>query len=496
MRRALLTATLVLSLTAQVVGPVSASAANSAQPPRAIDVIELEYYPLTADKQNIDQTVTVETGEPYGEIKQRVRDLSAGLETALEDGSKYRGYADKTAVPYLDFVRHGSTVYETSVPVKPHTGGCGTPERPGQCDWTADYASMMRNIDICKLVDENGIDEVWLWSYHYFFSLGAESVMSGPHGDISNSWRDSNLPVCKHTYLLYDYNYTRGVAEAMENHGHQIEAEIDHLSIKELGSTDLFRQKFQGVPYGGPYPADTGASQGCGSVHNPPNARWEYDRVNDGSVMSNCEEWWKEADGKTAAISCAAWWNLSPCNSINWSRVSTADSGWIKRWMQSLPGYGNNIIWRGTHISNWWDIYANWDVAYESGRAILTGTPASAEELALASLRIDGRTVDVAANPLIVVPYEKTKVKVEVTFMHPETVILRGIAGANRLRVGRNVIIITLVSSDGSQQQSYRLTKIYRAKPKVIRCAKGSLVKVVKGTRPKCPTGYRKLTSN
>jgi hypothetical protein len=86
--------------------------------------------------------------------------------------------------------------------------------------------------NICNFVDNKNVKEVWLFAYQGFPSkLGVmESKMSGPHGDISNSNKANEMPLCKHTYIVYTFNYGRTIAEAVEVWGHQLEAEFDEHS--------------------------------------------------------------------------------------------------------------------------------------------------------------------------------------------------------------------------------------------------------------------------
>ena len=36
---------------------------------------------------------------------------------------------------------------------------------------------------------------------------------------------------------------------------------------------------------------------------------------------------------------------------------------WLIFWFQSIPGENNNIIYGSKPLTNWWDIYYNWDDA-------------------------------------------------------------------------------------------------------------------------------------
>ena len=110
-----------------------------------------------------------------------------------------------------------------------------------------DYPGIMSDHDICDRVDNQGLDEVWIWAYQGYPETklqGSESRMSGHFGDISNSPRFGDMPICNSTYLVYTYNYARGTAEAFENWGHQIEVELAHVDadivrVDSKGQTTL-----------------------------------------------------------------------------------------------------------------------------------------------------------------------------------------------------------------------------------------------------------------
>ena len=72
------------------------------------------------------------------------------------------------------------------------------------------------------------------------------------------------MPLCKHTYIVYTFNYGRTTAEAVEVWGHQLEDEFSAINL------NLFRNKFQGPNH----PQTEKCHGRCGSVHNPPNAKY------------------------------------------------------------------------------------------------------------------------------------------------------------------------------------------------------------------------------
>ena len=177
--------------------------------------------------------------------------------------------------------------------------------------------------------------------------------MSGPHGDISNSYEWNDMPVCQHTYVVYTFNYGRGTAEAMHSWGHQIEAEMNAVNAPLFGL-------FQGPNY----PPVLGVTGRCGSVHNPPNARFEYDWTNPTPHASDCENWNPDGIGATTQIGCDVW----GCNDI--SDSDNAQLNW-QIWMwQNLPGRNNTKTYQGKQLRNWWDVHGNFDSVMSSSKRL------------------------------------------------------------------------------------------------------------------------------
>src|SRR5258706_437022 len=86
-------------------------------------------------------------------------------------------------------------------------------------------------------------------------AIFGESNMSSPTtGDISNSARyNDDLPIYDRTYVLYNYNSTRWQAEAVHDHGHQLEAILSFVNKRLDGNTELFWNKFCGRQAGGKF---------------------------------------------------------------------------------------------------------------------------------------------------------------------------------------------------------------------------------------------------
>ncbi len=317
-------------------------------------VLVIKYFPLTSNGQNININVTGDIGDSYAYIRQHTIDVTNNLVQALSRATRYLGYAYGGNQSSLNY--HIVNTYEHTQAV-PINGSL----HPGFSTYP-DYNLIMNQHSICDYVNNQGVSEVWLWAYQGPSTQGpnhdqpylgiAESKMSGPFGDISNSYRWNDMPVCAHTYRVYTFNYQRGTSEALESWGHQMEAELDAVN------QPLYRNIFQGPNY----PQTLGVNGRCGSVHNPPNARSEYDRGNGTPQLSDCLDWNPDGLGKLSSISCALW----GCN--DYGDADNPSLNYMIWMWQNLPGMNNTKTYQGQQLRNWWDVHGEFDTIMGSSK--------------------------------------------------------------------------------------------------------------------------------
>lgn len=315
----------------------------------SLGVLTLAYFPLTPDGQNIDIGVTGDVGDPVTTIRAKTGAITGNLTNFLSNGTRYHGYADASASPALTFHVVDTKEFDTAVPTvaNPLYSPPGNPyaRRP-------DYPRIMNGVNICDYVDNRGVSEVWMYAYQGPSQLQIdESKMSGPNGDVSNEWTHDALPVCSRTYTVYTFNYQRGTAETVHSHAHQYEFEL--RSVDQY----LFDTLFEGTPY----PQTAGVVGRCGSVHNPPNARSEYDWANPTATASDCLNW--NASGTPAAttpVNCATW-DVGNPTCADRSDTDNSQLNYIVWWMQNFPGRNNTLTYQGLPMRNWWDVHGNWD---------------------------------------------------------------------------------------------------------------------------------------
>lgn len=266
------------------------------------------------------------------QIRNRVSEIQIGAINALEEGSRYHGYKEPFAAKSIEYNFINNIEILDAVPLSNRFYN-GNP--------LPDYQAIMNRQNICNYVDNQGVKEVWIYSYAGVGKAGWESNFSSKYGDISNSDRyPYDLPLCQNSYTVYDYNYERYIAEAVHNHMHQFESIFGDVD------SSLFWGKF---------------TASCGNTHFPPNARYEYDYHSPNSVFTDCEDWHPYGTGQLTSISNATWGD----NEVKYYIY----------WMQNIPGLNNGLTNCSPQdstcipterLKNWWTFIYDFDKAYQN----------------------------------------------------------------------------------------------------------------------------------
>lgn len=350
-----------------------------------VPVLILRYF-ATADGVNLDTSISPDFWElgpiPLADLDANVLAMNRRAKFALEEGSRFRAYSNPHARHSLGYrVVDQITVYEQTPP------GKVLAEEAGHPLYEPDWFSIFERFDVRHYVEDLGVKEIWVWlgglgdwpsfdpAIHDVrdFRGGWESNMSSPvSGDISNSDRDpADLPVYANTYVVYGYNFRRSQAEAIHDHGHQLEAQFGHVNVLQDGNTDLFWRLFRGQDEWGE--RVTGR---CGDTHSPPNTLAEYDYENPTPVASDIADWrpdgsgtWQEVDADTWGSRVYAW----PDGETDFGqRVETQ---WYMYWMMSMPGFANGITHGSEYLTDWWEFVGDWDMALSGGHGLHASEP-------------------------------------------------------------------------------------------------------------------------
>jgi hypothetical protein len=192
----------------------------AAKSSKIVPVVILRYLP-TIDGVNIDVTQASDFWSlgyiTVNDLKSNIDIYDKRVKFALEEGSRYHGYKDTSAVPYLGYkVIKYLTIYRQMYPGI-FIGDVGTKK-----GYQADYNREFTELGLTSFIEENNVREIWIWSgeaaqpswpsYNSaihanipYYVWWAESNMSSPTtGDISNSGRQpDDLPIVDHTYIVY-----------------------------------------------------------------------------------------------------------------------------------------------------------------------------------------------------------------------------------------------------------------------------------------------------
>jgi hypothetical protein len=285
----------------------------------------------------------------------------------IEEGTRFRDYATNKIDPYISIdVISYINVYEIDL----------VSVTNGQIN-NIDYNKLFPKIDIKNLVEIKGAKEIWFTAFpkqgypsvlngtnpsdkSNYFDM-AESNMSSPStGDVSNSDRNNkDLPVYAKTYVVYGFNAHRGADTDLHNRGHQIEAQLSHIDRALIWNNAFL-------------PTSTKKEFRLGNCHWPPNATSDYDYGNKVSVKSDIASW-QPSGGTYIDVNVDTWlgkkysFPMTATNIIGESNYDNdAQVKWFIYWWQSIPGLNNTIPYNNSTLTNWWDIFYNWDDAIKN----------------------------------------------------------------------------------------------------------------------------------
>lgn len=341
-------------------------------------VIIIRYLPTT-DGINLDVAQATDywnLGEiTLDDLKSNIDKYDKRVKFSLEEGSRYHGYKNPQAPPYLGY----KVLRYISVYRQVYTSDFVIGNEGGKDICQPDYKREFDSLGLTGYINQNHIKEVWMWygeaarpgwpSYDPFLHGGiqkyvsfVESNMSSPStGDISNSYRfPDDLYILDSTYVVYCQNFRRTQAEAVHNHGHQLESIYKHIANRQDGNIGMFVQKFSGWGNNNYTIPPLGRA---GDTHHPPNTTADYDYLNTDLVLSDIEDW-KPDGGTQKAVNVDTWGNLVYAWPGATEFSQRKESQWYIYWMQNMPGLYSHIPYNSFEMTNWWEFTADWDACY------------------------------------------------------------------------------------------------------------------------------------
>lgn len=300
--------------------------------------------------------------------REHIRQETIRAKFMLEEGSRFRGYkAIRDSLPeprpsmgyrVIDQI----TVYEPMP--RGVSGGVGV--------YYGDYGQILARFNGRRYVEELGVRDIWIWGYHHGLIVPVEWYISTPmKPDLADYFSSihavlkGNVPVYEKTFTLYHFNYTRSMNEFVHNHGHRLEGVMSYMAMRQDNSQNFFWTNFVGPTIVGPV-----TNHRCGWTHMPPNTSTHYDYWN-GTIVSTDIEDWRPAIGAKTNVSVSTWNGINYPWPSGYAPGSRAEPHWYMYWMQSMPGFTNNIPHTNAQVmTDWWAFTGNWDDSIEAGMGL------------------------------------------------------------------------------------------------------------------------------
>ena len=352
-----------------------------------VPVVIINYIPTT-DGIYLDRWRTLGATIPWDDAhkitisrsKQKILLDKIIEKNSIEEGTRFRDYSTNKIKQYVDIdVVAYINVYDVNL-IKVRTELKDTTDdnvdNKVTMDWfNIDFNDLINNklknngFDLKSYVENGGVKEVWFTSFPKELGFNSfnvpESNMSSPLGDVSNSDRNNNdLPIYNKTYVVYGDNGWRGVDTDLHNRGHQLESQMTFID------NSTWNNQFAKVGRGG-------------NTHWCPNSTSGYDYWNKTFAKSDIETW-KPSGGTFVDVNVDTWLSKTyqfentismsspgPFATGNIDYSKDAQVKWFIYWWQSVPGHQNGIDDNGKIVTNWWDIFYNWDGNIQKGTKLI-----------------------------------------------------------------------------------------------------------------------------
>jgi hypothetical protein len=332
---------------------------------------------------------------------------------AIAEGSRYHGYADASAPP---FVRYEIVKVVNLTDATPPAGWIYPSSTLLPTDATGEFDELAlfspqfadlygfpdpttptRSLSLCELFEQGIINEVWIQDGEASgrrapLSMERKQAYDGSETAVPGSFEPNaggRAPldiICGVSVRLAHLDAARGPGCDLEVRGWEIEAMWEALPSLRADALAFLNRDFDtrfGVNFKGwdevcvqagtacvDYPTPTSARgtypndgtpwsispfrQGCGSTEFPPNARLRGDMINTAPVDSRCEHFGL-GDGPDGGDA------YEPYTAAKVAALEQAfpdcGGGWQIYWRQSIPGYRNRARNAdGTPMKNWWPL--------------------------------------------------------------------------------------------------------------------------------------------
>jgi hypothetical protein len=204
----------------------------------------------------------------------------------------------------------------------------------------ADFYVIAEQQGLAELVNNNVIDEIWMFGDHFFNLLG-EAWMAGPQSFFINGPSFPDFPIDR-AVAGFGFNYERGVAEMLHNFGHRTE---NHGS-RMYGGWNITNPATHWDYFTANVWQTSRPTFGVGSTHFPANGTADYDYANTQTVNSYADDFVMNFPNHTLAA--------VPITRDAWGDLGTGD--WHRGYMRWFFGHlprGSGIAPDGRQ-NNWY----------------------------------------------------------------------------------------------------------------------------------------------
>jgi hypothetical protein len=165
-----------------------------------------------------------------------------------------------------------------------------------------DYDALLDEFDMIRKVNENVVDEFWLFAFPYAGYY--ESIMGGPGAFWCNAPPLTQTAHADRRFIIMGFNYQRGVGEMLEAFGHRAESIMKHTFRNERADDNLW-ERFYRHEHKNPGRAEVGW------MHYAPNSVRDYDWGNKRTVPSRWRTWrnFPNLEGEAEMVDCRDWGN-------------------------------------------------------------------------------------------------------------------------------------------------------------------------------------------
>ena len=176
--------------------------------------------------------------------------------------------------------------------------GVTPPHQP----YDVDYHAIMDEFNVVERIENNEIDEVWVFAFPY--GGFHESVMAGKGAFWCNARPLENTEHISRRFIIMGFSYERGIGEMEESFDHRIESLMEKTFAKKHGDEDLWERFTR-------YDKKNPGQAHVGTVHFAPNSERDYDWGNLKYVPSYCDDWLNFPDftGKMRQVNATDWGN-------------------------------------------------------------------------------------------------------------------------------------------------------------------------------------------